>query len=73
MKPDPLGFNKAPNTVRPRRIPGGIIFYWTRKGVGFGTLTMRVTHGKLQADTEFMGATFCANVVKQAIEEAMEK
>jgi 4-hydroxy-3-methylbut-2-enyl diphosphate reductase IspH len=33
-------------------------------------LTLRVTRGKLEVDTECMNAGFCAGVVKQAIAEA---
>lgn len=64
-------FDGLPDRVRAHRIPGGILFAWTRKGVGFGELTMRVTRGKLVVDTECMGPDFCSGVVRQAISEAL--
>jgi hypothetical protein len=63
-------FDSFPNRVSCQRINGGIIFHWCRKGVGHGMLTLRVTRGKLEVDTECMNAGFCAGVVKQAIAEA---
>ena len=63
-------FDGFPNTVSCRRTRGGIIFYWSRKGVGHGMLTLRVTRGKLDVDDECMNSDFCASVVKQAIDEA---
>lgn len=67
----PSFFDNLPDRVYPRRIPGGIIFGWVRNGVGFGQLTLRVTRGKLEVDAECMGPDFCAEVIKQAISEAL--
>lgn len=67
----PSFFDKLPDRVYPRRIPGGIVFGWVRNGVGFGQLTLRVTRGRLEVDAECMGPDFCAEVIKQAISEAL--
>lgn len=66
----PAFFDRFPNAVSCQRIRGGIIFHWSRKGIGHGMLTLRVTRGKLEVDGECMNSDFCAAVVKQAIEEA---
>lgn len=66
-----LNFDGIPNSVVCQRIPGGMIFHWSRPKVGYGMLTMRVTRNKLEVDTECMGSEFCADVVRQAIEEAL--
>lgn len=59
-----------PNAVSCQRIRGGITFHWLRKGMGHGMLTLRVTRGRLEVDDERMNSDFCADVVKQAIDEA---
>lgn len=66
----PAFFDRLPNAVSCQRIRGGIIFHWSRKGIGHGMLTLRVNRGKLEVDDECMNSDFCAAVVKQAIEEA---
>ena len=66
----PAFFYRFPNAVSCQRIRGGIIFHWSRKGIGHGMLTLRVTRGKLEVDDECMNSDFCAAVVKQAIDEA---
>ena len=66
----PAFFDRFPNAVSCQRIRGGIIFHWSRKGIGHGMLTLRVTRGKLEVDDECMNSDFCAAVVKQAIDEA---
>ena len=66
----PAFFDRFPNAVSCQRIRGGIIFHWSRKGIGHGILTLRVTRGKLEVDGECMNSDFCAAVVKQAIDEA---
>ena len=66
----PAFFDRFPNAVSCQRIPGGIIFRWSRKGIGHGMLTLRVVRGKLEVDGECMNSDFCAAVVKQAIDEA---
>lgn len=63
-------FSKLPNTVSVQRTHGGLVFWWSRKGVGFGSLTLVVRRGKLIVDSECMSAAFCAAVVRQAIKEA---
>ena len=59
-----------PNAVSCQRILGGITFHWSRKGIGRGILTLRVTRGRLEVDDECMNSDVCAAVVKQAIDEA---
>jgi len=66
----PAFFDRFHNAVSCQRIRGGIIFHWSRKGVGHGMLTLRVTRGKLEVDGECMNSDFCAAIVKQAIDEA---
>ncbi len=66
----PAFFDRFPNAVSCQRIRGGIIFHWSRKGIGHGMLTLRVVRGKLEVDDECMNSDFCAAVVKQAIDEA---
>ena len=66
----PAFFDRFPNAVSCQRIRGGIIFHWSRNGIGHGMLTLRVTRGKLEVDGECMNSDFCAAVVKQAIDEA---
>ncbi len=66
----PAFFDRFPNAVSCQRIRGGIIFHWSRKGIGHGMLTLRVNRGKLEVDDERMNSDFCAAVVKQAIDEA---
>ena len=68
----PAFFDRFPNAVSCQRILGGIIFHWSRKGIGHGMLTLRVTRGKLEVDDEGMNSDFCATVVKQAIDEASQ-
>jgi hypothetical protein len=64
-------FDGLKNKVYPQRTQGGIVFSWSRKGIGFGQLTLTVNRGKLIVDAECMGPDFCADVVKQAIVEAL--
>ena len=66
----PAFFDRFPNAVSCQRIRGGIIFHWSRKGIGHGMLTLRVNRGKLEVDGECMNSDFCAAIVKQAIDEA---
>lgn len=65
-------FSGLSDTVTPRRVRGGIIFWWTRKDVGIGSLTLTVNRGKLVVDAECMGPDFCASIVKQAVVEATQ-
>jgi hypothetical protein len=63
-------FEKLNDKVTVSRVRGGLIFFWSRKGVGFGSLTLTAKRGKLTVDAECMGPDFCASVVRQAIAEA---
>lgn len=63
--------SQFPNTVEPRRVRGGIAFHWSRKGVGFGVLTLRCTNCVLDVDEEGMSDDFCMDVLKQAFTEAI--
>jgi hypothetical protein len=64
-------FAKVKNRTEVQRVRGGIAFHWSRRGIGWGTLTLRVTRGKLDVDNECMGPAFCASVVRQAIEQSI--
>ena len=64
-------FDGCPNTVTPYCIRNGIGFEWSRKGVGFGQLTLAMREGKFVVDTERMDPEFCAEVIAQAIREAL--
>lgn len=67
-------FSGLENTVEVEHHPRGLTFWWARKGVGFGSLYMGIREdGKFEVDTECMGAEFCAEVVTQAIEKALER
>ena len=65
-------FSQLKDTVTASRVRGGIIFWWSRHGVGFGSLTLVAKRGKLTVDAEGMGPDFCAAIVKQAIVEATQ-
>lgn len=64
-------FGELPNSVTVRGFNGGLRFNWSRKGCGWGQLTMRADkNGKLVIDAETMGDEFVIGVLKQAIAEA---
>lgn len=60
-----------PNAVTTTAINDGLMFTWSRKNFGFGNIIMTVKDGNLHVDTECMDAHFCAVVIEEAIEEAM--
>ena len=63
-------FSKLRNLVSVQAIPNGLIFHWSRKDIGFGQLTLAVTHeGKLAVDDECMDDKFSLSIIKQAFNE----
>lgn len=62
-------FDRLSDRVTVCPIRDGLEFHWTRKGVGFGILTLAFRRGRFSVDSECMGPELCAGVVKQAIEE----
>jgi hypothetical protein len=48
---------------------GGLYVQWSRRGIGFGTLTLHAENGKLMADTECMSDEFILGVLAQALRE----
>lgn len=52
---------------------GVIIFQWSRPGIGFGELTFAVRNGKLFVDTECCSTAFCLDILRQAIDEAVDR
>lgn len=51
----------------------GLIFNWSRKGIGFGQLRIFMKDGQFYVDNECMSPEFCADVIKQAIQESLDK
>jgi hypothetical protein len=51
---------------------GVLVLQWSRKGVGFGELTLTAKDGKLYADTEHMGDAFVLDILAQALREREE-
>lgn len=52
---------------------GTIVFQWSRPGIGFGELVLRVSKdGALEVDREEMGVEFCVDVIRQALQEAQD-
>ena len=66
-------FSQLENTVTTEPAKNGLTFWWSRKGVGFGSLYLGVKNGKLVVDTECMSPEFCAEIIKQAITEALAR
>ena len=66
-------FNDLENSVVVEsRVSGGIVLNWSRKGIGFGQLTLTARAGKLVADVEAMSDEFCLDIFKQALKERIE-
>ena len=52
----------------------GLIFWWSRKDVGFGSVTLSFDKdGQLLVDNECMSPEFCGEIITQAITEAMAR
>lgn len=67
-------FDTLQNSVVVESSPRGLTFWWSRKGVGFGSLHMGIGQdGKFVVDTECMGVEICGEIVKQAIVEALAR
>jgi hypothetical protein len=46
---------------------GTVLFTWSRKGIGFGTIQFGVQDGKPYIDTETMGKEFALDVIVKAL------
>ncbi len=66
-------FNKLPDTAHVEEMNGGLRFLWTRKGIGHGEIVMFFRDGKFVVDTECMSPEFCADIVKQVVEQALKE
>lgn len=67
-------FSQLENAVTVESSPRGLTFWWSRKDIGFGSLYMGIGQdGKFVVDTECMSPEFCAEIVKQAITEALAR
>ena len=64
-------FGNLRDHVAVSPIQDGLVFEWSRNAIGFGQLTLTCKDGKLIVDNECMSPEFCADVVKQAIEESL--
>lgn len=64
-------FHFGDNAVVTKGIQNGLIFQWSRRGVGFGELTMVVRDGQLHVDTECMGLDFTLDILRQALADVM--
>lgn len=51
---------------------GIIVLQWSRPGIGFGELTLKVRDGKLWSDREGMGLASCLDIIQQALMEGGE-
>jgi len=67
-------FDRLRNTVEVVPEKNGLRFWWSRKGVGFGCLTISLDKDeKFVVDTECMSPEFCGEIVAQAITEALAR
>lgn len=64
-------FDDFPNKVVVSAIPNGLVFSWSRTGVGFGQLSLCVKDGKLVVDDECMSEKFNLGIIEQAFQERM--
>ena len=60
---------KGGRSVAVQPLKNGILFEWSRPGIGFGGLTLVVRDGKLRTDREGMSVQFCLDVLRQALDE----
>ena len=67
-------FSQLENTVQTTPNGNGIAFWWSRKDVGFGSVTLSFDKGgQLLVDNECMSPEFCGEIIAQAITEAMAR
>ena len=62
-------FDDLKDTVKVAMTPDGLRFYWTRKGIGFGGITLNENRERLVVDDECMSDDFCLDVIRQALKE----
>lgn len=61
---------RGPHSVVVVACPnGGILFQWSRPGIGFGEIFIGVKDGALRTDVERMGDEFVLDVIRQALAE----
>jgi hypothetical protein len=66
-------FDKLPNKVYVSAIPRGLLFSWSRKGIGIGQLCIQANKkGKLEIDDECMNDEFALSIIKQAFKEKIK-
>lgn len=64
-------FDSMNDSVHVQGIDGGLLIRWSRKGVGFGELTLVADgNGKVKVDAETMGDRFVMGVLAQVVSEA---
>lgn len=67
-------FDQLRNTVEVAPEKNGLRFWWSRKGIGFGCLTIGLDKDeKFVVDTECMSPEICGEIVAQAITEALAR
>lgn len=67
-------FSQLRNTVEVAPEKNGLRFWWSRKNIGFGCLTIGLDDNeKFVVDTEGMGAEICGEIITQAISEALAR
>jgi hypothetical protein len=62
-------YHRGPNAVIVHACPDGLVFAWSRPGVGFGELTLVARDARLVVDTEAMSDEFALTVILQAVQE----
>jgi hypothetical protein len=66
--------NRGDHAVVVQACPnGGLLFQWSRPGVGFGEIFIAAKDGSLRTDVEGMGDEFVLDVIRQALAERPEK
>lgn len=67
-------FSTLENTAHATQNGNGIAFWWSRKDVGFGFITLSFDKdGQLLVDNEGMSPEFCGEIITQAITEALAR
>ncbi len=67
-------WSKLKNTVEVVPEKNGLRFWWSRKNIGFGCLTIGLDDNeKFVVDTEGMDAEICGEIITQAISEVLAR